>query len=193
MAPILTSLSPTHAYIYTYMSKKPNSHIHTRTHNTYTDINTNIGCENNEPLSSTHTYTYTYKLIERNPPPRGGFFVGWFPNQEPWRRGPPLKNNPQTGSFFSGFWVWKPPNKERLPGGGVSCDEYTYNQIHTFTHTRTHPLYINIHAHIHTYTHTYFGSFLSPSPSFFFPIVLIRKKRALSHSKKKETLGTVSL
>ena len=31
-------------------------------------------------------------LIERNPP-GGGFFVGWFANQEPSGRGPPLKNN----------------------------------------------------------------------------------------------------
>jgi len=46
-------------------------------------------------------YIYIYILIVRNPPPLeepppvGQFFVGWFPNQEPGQRGPPLNNNPQ--------------------------------------------------------------------------------------------------
>ena len=31
-------------------------------------------------------------LIERNPPPRGGFLFTMFPHQEPWVRGPPSKN-----------------------------------------------------------------------------------------------------
>jgi len=35
-------------------------------------------------------------LKRKKPPPRGGFFVGWFPNQEPTGRGPSLNNNPQN-------------------------------------------------------------------------------------------------
>ena len=31
---------------------------------------------------------YIYMLIRRNPPPRGVFLFGWFPNEEPGQRGP---------------------------------------------------------------------------------------------------------
>jgi len=34
----------------------------------------------------------TYILIERTPPPRGGFLFTMLPHQEPWVRGPPSKN-----------------------------------------------------------------------------------------------------
>jgi len=66
-------------------------------------------------------------LILRTPPPRVGFFVGWFPNQEPRGRGLPLKNNPNFlgklsffsgGSSSSGLLVWKPTNKETPAEGG---------------------------------------------------------------------------
>jgi len=43
--------------------------------------------------------SFESKLIE-TPPPRGGFFVGWFPNQEHGGRGPPLKNDPQNWVGF---------------------------------------------------------------------------------------------
>jgi len=41
-----------------------------------------------------HIFTIR-KLIERNPPPRGGFLFAMFPDQEPGGRQPPLKNNPK--------------------------------------------------------------------------------------------------
>jgi len=34
-----------------------------------------------------------YILIERNPPPRGGFLFTMFPDQDPGGRGPPVKNH----------------------------------------------------------------------------------------------------
>jgi len=47
-------------------------------------------------------------LIERNPPPRGGFLFTMFPNQEPGGRGPFSKNLYQVlggGSPSSGFLI----------------------------------------------------------------------------------------
>jgi len=35
-----------------------------------------------------------HTLIERNPPPPGDFFFGWFPHERPGGRGALLKNNP---------------------------------------------------------------------------------------------------
>jgi len=46
-------------------------------------------------------YVCIYTLIERTPPPQGGFSVGWFPNQEPGGRGPPLKSRPPK---LINFW-----------------------------------------------------------------------------------------
>jgi len=43
-------------------------------------------------------------LIERNPSPAGGFFAGWFPNQEPGGEGSPLKNNLQFDLFWGLFF-----------------------------------------------------------------------------------------
>jgi len=51
-----------------------------------------------------------YTFIERTLPPRGGFFVEWFPNQEPGGKGPEeippngitLKNHPQKLINFEG-------------------------------------------------------------------------------------------
>jgi len=97
----------------------------------------------------TVTYTFRYicihaykhagiTLIERNTPPGGIFFVGWFPHQEPRGRGQPLNNNPQNssvlgivlqgGSSFLRVLDFEttqqrnspPPNKEP---GGVSFDQ----------------------------------------------------------------------
>ena len=84
-------------------------------------------------------------LIERNPPTLlRGFFVGWFPNQEPGGRGNLLKNKSQNwsilgvvlevGSSFSGFLVWKPPNKEIPRGGGVlSLNLFETNSMFIYT------------------------------------------------------------
>ena len=68
------------------------------------------------------------RLIAGTPPPRGSFFLGWFPNQEPGGGGSPMKNHPQNWSILgwvlqgesssSGFLIWNPPNKETPPGGG---------------------------------------------------------------------------
>jgi len=73
------------------------------------------------------------RLIERTPPPGGGFLFTMFPNQKPRGSGPPLKNHPQNssilgmdihvGSSSSGSFVSKPPNKETTPGGGGSFDQ----------------------------------------------------------------------
>jgi len=73
------------------------------------------------------------KLIERNPPPRGGFppprggfLVTMFSDQEPGGRGPPSKNLYQVrrgGSSSSGFLIRKHGKKENPRGGGVSFDQ----------------------------------------------------------------------
>ena len=50
----------------------------------------------------------TYILIERTPPPRGGFLFTMFPDQEPGGRGPSSKNLYQVlrgGSSSSGFLI----------------------------------------------------------------------------------------
>jgi len=64
-----------------------------------------------------------YVLIRSNPPPRGGFFFGWFPNEESERRGPPLKHGPKKfffrgGPFSPGFSFGNRPTKKHPPGGG---------------------------------------------------------------------------
>ena len=62
-----------------------------------------------------------------------------LPDQEPGGRGPPWKNHPQNWSIFgvvlqggsssSGFLIWKPPNKETPPGGGVYFDQLWPHKI----------------------------------------------------------------
>jgi len=57
-----------------------------------------------------------------------GFFVGWFPNQEPGGRGPPLKNNLQNWSILGLFsrgdplppdsWFGNHPARKHPRGGG---------------------------------------------------------------------------
>ena len=57
-----------------------------------------------------------------------GFFVGWFPNQEPGGRGPPLKNNLQNWSILGLFsrgdplppdsWFGNYPARKHPRGGG---------------------------------------------------------------------------
>ena len=52
--------------------------------------------------------TGPHKLIERKPPPRGGFVFTMFPHQEPCARGPPSKHLVQIlrgGSSSSGFLI----------------------------------------------------------------------------------------
>jgi len=70
----------------------------------------------------THSYISTLfsiqhpdpcNLIERNPPPRGGFFFSMFPDQEPGGRGPPLKNHPQNWYSAKETYNFKEPaNRE---------------------------------------------------------------------------------
>jgi len=104
----------------------------------------------------TVTYTFRYicihaykhagiTLIERNTPPGGVFFVGWFPHQEPRGRGQSLNNNPQNsstlgivlqgGPLSSGFLILKPPNKETPPhptkNRGVFLSINLIVEIHT--------------------------------------------------------------
>jgi len=59
------------------------------------------------------------RLIERTPPPRGGFLFTMFPHQEPGGRGPPSKNQVlRVGSSSSGFLVLRggprPPGPLRV-------------------------------------------------------------------------------
>jgi len=59
-------------------------------------------CDTLEHSTKQHTLQHAllHTLIERTPPPRGGFFVGWFPNQKPGGRGHTLKNNPKIDQFW---------------------------------------------------------------------------------------------
>jgi len=66
-------------------------------------------------------------LIERNPPPRGGFLFIMFPDQEPCVRGPPSKNLVQIlrgGSSYTRLLMREHSKKETPPGGGVSFDQH---------------------------------------------------------------------
>ena len=59
------------------------------------------------------------RLIERTPPPRGGFLFTMFPHQEPGGRGPPSKNQVlRGGSSSSRFLVLqgghRPPGSLRV-------------------------------------------------------------------------------
>jgi len=50
-----------------------------------------------ERVSERERETETFLMsIEEPSPTRGAFLVGWFPNQQPGGRGPPLKNNPEN-------------------------------------------------------------------------------------------------
>jgi len=59
--------------------------IHTDTHSHICILCTSL-------YSVYTTYRHPVTLIERNPPPRGGFLFTMFPHQEPWVRGPPSKD-----------------------------------------------------------------------------------------------------
>jgi len=65
----------------------------------------NISVERKSIRHEIHdTITEQPNLIERNPPPRGGFLFTMFPHQEPWVRGPPSKHLVQIlrgGSSYS--------------------------------------------------------------------------------------------
>jgi len=80
-----------HVHTHTHTHARTHAHTHTYTH------------------AHTHTHMIQHvspcciKLIERTPPPRGGFLFTMFPDQEPGGRGPPLKNHPQNWSSSSRF------------------------------------------------------------------------------------------
>ena len=60
-------------------------------------------------------------LIERNPPPRGGFSFTVFPHQEPCVIGPPskdLSNVSSRGSSYTWLSMREHSKSETLPGGG---------------------------------------------------------------------------
>ena len=68
----------------------------------------------------------TKTLIERNPPPRGGFVFTMFPDQEPCGRGPPSKNLVQIfrgGSSYTRLLIREHSKHKTPPGGGVSFDQ----------------------------------------------------------------------
>ena len=70
-------------------------------------------------------------MIERNPPPGGGFLFTMFPHQEPGRRGLPSKNLYQVlrgGSSSSGFLMREHSKRETLSEGGGCCDQSAYSE-----------------------------------------------------------------
>jgi len=59
-------------------------------------------CPRTPTSHTSQLYNYGIEQIDRKKtPPWGGFLFTMFPNQEPGRRGPPLKNHPQNRSIFS--------------------------------------------------------------------------------------------
>jgi len=86
-------------------------------------------------VSVLHVCIYVYALacgtlIERNPPPRGGFLFTMFPHQEPCVRGPSWKNLYQVlrgGSSYTRFLMREYSKQETPPGGGFSFDQLTYS------------------------------------------------------------------
>jgi len=98
-------------------------------------------------------------LIERNPPPRGGFVFTMFPDQEPCVRGPPSKDLYQVlrgGSSYARLLIREHGKPKTPPGGGGSFDqrECAYWQ-HTSIHINIHVcIHINIHVSIHINIHT---------------------------------------
>jgi len=95
-----------------------------------------------QPCTQTYKYTYIYThtyssvcrgacfcrwmvrmyiLIERNPPPWGGFLFTMFPHQELCVRGPPSKNLvqiPRGGSSCTRFLMREHSNRKPPRGGG---------------------------------------------------------------------------
>ena len=66
------------------------------------------------------------KLIERNPPSRGGFVFTVFPHQEPCGRGPPSKDLFQVlrgGSSYTRLLMREHSKYKTPPGGGGSFDQ----------------------------------------------------------------------
>jgi len=68
---------------------------------------------------------FMYNLIERTPPPRGGFFVVGFANQQPGGRGSPWRTTPifwkkwgcsSWGFVPSGSWLGNHRTKKLLRG-----------------------------------------------------------------------------
>ena len=75
------------------------------------------------------------ELIERIPPPGGGFLFTMFPDQEPGERGPPMNNCPQNfffrgGPFSTGSWLGNMINRKPPRGWGGSFDQYGWVLSH---------------------------------------------------------------
>ena len=71
--------------------------------------------------SSARHASFVITLIERNPPPWGGFLFTMFPHQELRVRGPPSKNLVQIlrgGSSYTRFLMREHSKSETPPGGG---------------------------------------------------------------------------
>ena len=85
-------------------------------------------------------FTLANTLIERNPPPRGGFLFTMFPHQEPCVRGPPSKDLYQGlrgGSSYTRFLMREHNKQEPPPGGGVSFDLCVCTYVYTYSHQDT--------------------------------------------------------
>jgi len=66
------------------------------------------------------------KLIEKDPPPGGGFLFTMFPHQEPWVRGPPRRTCTKCfegAPLTHGSWWGNIINRQPPWGGGVSFDQ----------------------------------------------------------------------
>jgi len=118
-------------------------------------------------------------LIERTPPPGGGFLFTMFPHPEPWVRGPPRRiwyKFFEGGPLTHGSWWGNIVNRKPPPGGGGFFRSiYTYtNYIHKLPEIRARPVLLRslsascvfahfklsnlrscIQTYIYIYIHTY--------------------------------------
>ena len=95
-------------------------------------------------------YRRWLKLIQRNPPPGGGFLFTMFPDQEPCVRGPPSEDLYQVlrgGSSYTRFLIRE--HNRKPPGGGgffrsTYWNTYEIRESHTTIPTHVH----GMHTHI---------------------------------------------
>ena len=123
---------------YTHTHDTHTRFIHTiHTHNTHTRyIHT---------IHTRDTYThgiYTHEiLIERSPPPRGGFLFIMFPDQEPCVRDCTTRCDGRISSWnllhTTRLLIREHSKQKTPPGGGGSFDQYVHMvYVHdTYTHT----------------------------------------------------------
>jgi len=103
-----------------------------------------------------HVSDLSHTLIAGNPPPRGGFFVEWFPDQEPCVRDFTTRCDGRISSWNLLHTAldqgtnqhWNPPG-----GGGFLRSTCSLKRRKSHKHVKRRKTFLHIHIHIHILIH----------------------------------------